>query len=219
MRSPIGIIASSIERAVGGGITGTFQAAAASTANAASYTFASQPIGSESATRRVVVGVASRVASQSVSSVTVGGVSLSRDGSTNVTHNAEIWSGVVASGTTGDVVVTFAVSDSYCGIGVWTLDAGSPTGNTATASNTGTPALTVATATGDFVVGVLAYEVTTAGPSVAWTVASERYDTDIDTRIRQHSGADFVAVGASVDMGASITNYSGTMSGIAVAYR
>lgn len=214
-----GIFASARHATGGGGITGTFQAAAGSTANSSTYTFTSQPLGAAAAGRRIVIGVATRATSQSVSSVTVGGVSLSRDAFTNVTHNAEIWSGVVASGTTGDVVVSMSVADSYCGVGVWSLTGGAATGNTATASNTGTPALTVTTLSGDFVVGVLAYEVTSAGPSVAWTAASERYDTDIDGRLRQHSGADLVASGASTDMGATITNYSGTMSGVAAAYR
>lgn len=190
-----------------------------SAANASSYSFPGKSLGTPSATRRIVVAVASRIVGQAVTAVTVGGVSLSQDADTNVTQNAELWSGIVPTGSTGDVGVTFSIADTYCGIGIWALDNMAPTGAIASVSSTGAPVLDVATEVGDFVIGAYGYRVSSVGPKMAWNAATERYDAAVDGAVRQHAGADLVAAGSTADMGGTVTNYAGDLSGVAAAYR
>lgn len=201
--------------------TATFQAATGSTTDTNSYTFTSQPIGTASSTRRVVVAVASRNAGISVSTLTIGGVSASRDVVRAASGQfAEIWSAVVNSGTTANIVVTMSGTASYCGIGIWSLTSGAPTGQTGLApTNVGTLSMSVTTAVGDVVIGVAAFRTSTSGARAAWNTATERYDADVDTNIRKHTGAEVVATGTSTDMGVVITNFSTDSAACSAAYR
>ena len=172
----------------------TFQGSAVDTSDQSSYTFAARPIGAPSATRRVVVALASRIG-RAVSSATIGGVSATVDVDQSASSNRVTFiSAVVPSGTTADVSVTFASSTSRCGIGVWTLAAGSPTGQTSTAS--GDPAgLAVTTVAGQVVIA--AAMINSAGTSFSWAGATERYDELVETLDIFHTGADVVASGVS----------------------
>ena len=76
------------------------------------YTHSGIAIGTAGATRKVVVCVAggrTTAAKRSVSSLTIGGVSAAADITTGTSGNDahEIWSVDVASGTTGDIVITY----------------------------------------------------------------------------------------------------------------
>ncbi len=212
-----GIFGSARVAAGGGGTTGGYVSTNGSLSNATVYTFVAQAIGTPAANRRVVVGIANRDIAAVPSSVTVGGVALTMDESKVLTQVASQWSGVIPTGSTADIVVTYAAANTYCGIGVWETN-GSPVATGVSGASGANPVVSVATAPGDFVVGVTAYRVSVLGPSVAWNVATERYDAAVDGAVRQHSGADLIAAGASVDMGSTITNLT-EASSCAVAYR
>lgn len=214
----VGIFASARVASGGGGVSGGYVSTNGSASNTTTYTFTSQAIGTPAAGRRVVVAVANRDTSAVPSSVTVDGVGLTMDASKVITSVASVWSGVIPTGSTANIVVTYASSNTYCGIGVWETS-GAPVATGVSGASSATPTVSVATTAGDFVVGVLAYRVSVAGPSIAWNAATERYDDAVDGSVRQHSGADLVASGASVDMGSVITNYSAEAAACAVAYR
>lgn len=85
------------------------------------YTFSSVSLGAAASTRVIVVFVQGvRSSGASVSSCTVGGVSATRietESSTN--FPGALFTAVVPSGTTGDIVVTFNGTMSECAIGVY----------------------------------------------------------------------------------------------------
>jgi len=204
--STVGIIAAS-RQVGGGGITATFQASAVDAADLTTYTFSSQPIGTASATRRVVVGVTSR--STNVSSITIGGVSATLDNDYAFSSNrATIASAVVPTGTTANVVVTFAAATTRCGLGVWTLNSGSPTGQTGTGNGTA-PSATVTTTTGDVVIAA-SIENGTVGSTATWTGATERYDQTVESDLG-HTGADTVASGSSTNVSIAWSATSGSV--------
>jgi hypothetical protein len=84
------------------------------TANTDSFTFSSQALGDEDSSRIIVVavGVGWNGVISAIASVTVGGSGCTRqvaatgNNGTTENHRAEIWSVALASGTSGDVVVT-----------------------------------------------------------------------------------------------------------------
>ena len=155
----------------GGGITATFQAAPIDATDLSSYSFASQPIGTASGTRRVVVAVSARNASRSVSTLTIGGVSAAQDAvSAAATAFCEIWSAVVTTGTTATIAVTISGGTvGGMGLGIWSLTGGSATGNNS-ASNVNSATLTqsVTTTAGDVVIGVCSFRASSTGPKCAW---------------------------------------------------
>tara|TARA_R110000765_G_C18807884_1_gene594340 strand:+ start:165 stop:824 length:660 start_codon:yes stop_codon:yes gene_type:complete len=104
------------------------------TANATVYTFSGKAFGDAAADRLMVVGIGAANNSNAISSVTIGGVSATET-VTSISVAAEnrlgMYQAIVPSGTTGDVVVTFAGAKVRCHIGVWRV-----TGVTAAASAT-----------------------------------------------------------------------------------
>ncbi len=208
----LGFFASALSASVSP--TVTYQGSAADTADLTTYTFASQPIGTASASRRVVVAIHTRTAT--ISTVTIGGVSATLDRDYNLSNNrVTIASAVVPTGTTASVVVTFTAAGTRCGIGVWSLSSGSPTGQTATGSGTTTAACTVTTVAGQVVIAATT-ENGTVGTTVAWTGATERYDQTLETDLGQ-SGADTVAAGTSTAISAAFSSTTGSIIA-AVAY-
>ena len=216
-----GIFASARVASGGGSISATFQNSTGDAADLSSYTFLTQPIGTASASRRVVVAASLRNTSRDISALTIGGVSAARDAQSGASANwCQIWSAVVPTGTTADVVVTVSGGTAgFCGIGVWSLSGGAPTGQNATSNiNSGTLVQSVTTVTGDVVIGVAAFRASTTGPKCTWNTATEQYDIDVDTAIRMHSGADAVAAGSSTDMGLTVSAFSADASACAAAY-
>lgn len=203
----------------GGGVVGTFQTATGDPANATTYTFTSQPIGAAGATRRVVVAVANRDIAAVPTSVTIGGVSATMDEGIASIGAVSIWSVVVPTGTTATIVVTYTSANTYCGIGIWSLDAGSPVATGEIADNTPPiPNFSIATAPGDFVVAASAYRMTSGTVGATWTGVTERYDAAVDAAVRQHTGADVTASGATVNIGLDILNMDEAVA-VGVAYR
>ena len=217
-----GVLAAALPAAGGGGITGTFQQATIDTTDAASYSFASQPIGTASASRRVVVAIGWAAATAiTLSSVTIGGVSATIDAdSGNATGNRRVYfaSAVVPTGTTATVAVTLSATAVRIGIGLWTLSGGSPTGQTAAVLNAASGTLTVTTATNDVVLAAGFASHTANSITTTWTGATERYDGQIETVFNAHTGADVVASGTSTAIGFSNDVVTTQRAHLAVAY-
>lgn len=128
-----------------GGVTShtnlTWRTTQTSTADASSYTFSSQAIGTAAADRWVIVGVVTDFAP---SSVTVGGVSATQIATDGANDRATIWAVNVTSGTVADIVVT--ISAENCQIGYWTVNM--PSGTPTDTSSSGNDFDTTATCTG-----------------------------------------------------------------------
>jgi len=211
----LGVIAAALPPSGGGGITATFQQTAVEPADQTSYTFAAQAIGTASATRRVVVGVIVN-STRIITSVTIGGVAATLDCVNTVSGTAHLVmaSAVVPTGTTADVVIAVDGTALGCGIGLWTLTDGDPTGQVATGNGDPTN-LTVTTTAGDV---VIAYAFTTGVSTAlfAWTNADERFEQDVYSTTTTHSGADTVATGSSTAI--SVDPSATTTAGVAAAY-
>jgi hypothetical protein len=98
----------------------------ASTTDLTTYTFSSHNIGQAHASRLVVVAVSATglvAAARSVASMTIAGTSATKavDEGASDLNVCEIWYAAAASGTTGDIVVTFNDSMTSAGVGVYAL--------------------------------------------------------------------------------------------------
>ncbi|HET7741055.1 MAG TPA: hypothetical protein VFL67_10440 [Mycobacterium sp.] len=214
MNGNIGIFASA-RVAAGSSITATFQQATVDPSNLSSYTFASQAIGTASATRRVVVALTT-ASSLTVSSATIGGISATIDATTTLSGTARlaIISAVVPTGTTASVVVNLSGSAAYMGIGLWTLDNGSPSGGTA--ADTVTPiTLTTTTVSGGVVIAVT-HNTGVSVSAFTWTNATGRWTLDTESGTETFSGADGPATGTSTAVSVAATG--GTLVGLSAAY-
>jgi hypothetical protein len=225
LHSAKGVIASAkTAGAPPSGITGSYVTTLSSTTNISSgggdYTFTGASIGgSPSGTRRIVLGITGRDTANYPTSVTIGGVSAVRDGGVGTTHVTSIWSAVVPTGTTADIVITYAGSQSYCSTSIWWLSGGSAVASASQIGNNVNPSMTLDTQAGDFCVAALSYRASLANNNVAWTGATERFDGVGDSAVRQHSSADTVATGATTTISALISNYSNESAMAGVAYR
>jgi len=209
-------------RVAASGITATYQTAASDTTDASSYSFTSQPIGSASASRRVVVAIGWGAASGiTLSSVTIGGVSASIDAdSGNATGNRRVYfaSAVVPTGTTATIAITLSATAARIGIGVWTLTGGSATGQTAANINNASGTLTVTTAVNDVVLAAGFSSHTSNSVTTTWSSATERYDAQIENVFNAHSGADTVATTTSTGIGFSNDVVTSQRAHLAAAY-
>jgi hypothetical protein len=114
----------------GGGsvATATFTDNTVSTTNTTAYTFSSQSLGTAASDRQILVATYGYNTGRVVSSLTVGGESAAnklRKQQSEV--NIEFWTVALASGTSGDIVVTWDGAMIQCGIGVWALYGASTT--------------------------------------------------------------------------------------------
>ena len=208
--------------APGGPVTATYQTATSSATDLSSYSFASQPIGTASGSRRVVVAIGWAAAGAvTLSSVTIGGVSASIDAdSGNANGNRRVYfaSAVVPTGTTATVAITLSGTVVRLGIGVWTLSGGSPTGQTAAVINADAGTLTVTTSVDDVVLAAGFLSHTSNSVTTTWTNATERYDAQIENVFNAHSGADTIATTTSTGVGFSDDVTTTNRAFLAAAY-
>lgn len=167
-----------------------------SAANLTNYTFSSVDIGAASATRVVVVGIASVASSGSrqVNVVAIAGVSATlaiRRSSSNQ-YTSELWYAAVPSGTTGNIDVNHNGAMISCSIGVWALYdlASSAPFDTAQSVSAG--------ATIDIpLAGIVVANAHTGGGDVSWVGATEDFDnTALGDAPQGHSGASRQATAA-----------------------
>lgn len=136
----------------GDALTVSATAFSQSSTNASAYTFSGLSFGAAHADRYVIVAVGFRTpaAAAALSSVTIGGVTAdlihSVTASASVTDKAVVgfYSAKIATGTSGDVVVTLSATAARCGVQAWRVigepvlyDTGSDTETTAETSMQG----------------------------------------------------------------------------------
>ena len=151
-------------------ITRSLTASASSNSDASSYTFSAQAIGAAASDRYVLVGIAARNSSDvALNSVSIGGVSATSVVSATASGSrAAFYIANVPTGTTGDVVVTFASTMLRCAIGVWRVDGLTSTTPTDSTTNTTDPfAANINISAGGAAFG-LAYT-NGAQTSISWT--------------------------------------------------
>lgn len=150
-------------------------------------TFSTQSLGAAASDRYIIVGVAGEAGTDTVSSLTVAGVS-----ATNVVvqqsgfSTAEIWIASVPTGTTGDIVVNWSGTQDATGIGVWAMYGGSATAHdTGSATGSGSVFSTSLTIPSDGV--AVACQSKNNTSTATWAGVTEDYDED---RVagRPHSG-------------------------------
>ena len=96
---------------------------AVDSSSATAYTFSGQALGAAASDRIIVVGGFSTNAVQTVSSVTIGGVSATQvvAATNSGGEQCALWQAAVPSGTTGDIVWTWSGAEVGMGIGVWRI--------------------------------------------------------------------------------------------------
>ncbi len=177
------------------------------TGTKATWTFPSRALGAAASDRRVVVGVTASQAvnNNTVSSVTIAGVAATQhvyhEDGTGAASRAALWSAPVPTGTTGDVVVTFASADDRCGIGIWRMTGAgaSPVSTHADGTDgTGTTSITVPA-------GGVAVAMAATSASTTWSGLTEDFDETIAGTSLQ-SGACAAFAAAQTGLSVSDTN-------------
>lgn len=157
------------------------------------FTFSGRALGTPAADRIILVGTygnRSAAGARSVSTLTANGTSLSliKDWGGASANTMEVWGGVVTTGATGDVVVTFTGGDMVsCGIMVAAISGANSTVY-ATASSTADPPSVGINVTAGGVVFAYAANGGIA-ESFTWTNATEKFDEAIQVGGLYHSGA------------------------------
>lgn len=173
----------------------TFLQSTSSATDASEYTFSSQNLGDAAADRYIIVAVGSRdsgTTSQSISSVTVGGVSATivvqqRNSATN-TDVAGLAIAAVPNGTTGDVIVTFSETMLRCSIALYRatgLSSATPTDNGSSTATAPTYAIDVLA--GGFAIGTANSGVNSG--TATWTNLTEDYDALVTGEYLNYTGA------------------------------
>jgi len=186
--------------------------------NSTSYTFSSSAIGTASSNRKIVVGpVSNRAPGTTATAVTVGGISATSvigQTSNNGEQRAELWEAEVPTGTTADIVVTWAATADSCGIGVWAVyDAAASASDTA--SDDGVPTLLEENLT--IPAGGVAISVACSGSSATytWTNLTEKYDATVEGTVT-FSGASDAFSTLQTSLLITATRSAGTTNGTIV---
>ena len=182
---------------------------ATSGADATTYTFSGQSLGTAVSDRKILVGIAGGTSNRTVSSCTVGGVSATlvkrQQGAAQVT--AELWIANVPTGTTGDVVVTWSGANDRMGIGVYRLL--SSAASSTMGSNALTPTGTIDCPANGVIVGCVCQQ-GSAPLTFTWTGITEKYDETCEGNTTQSGAFDAFA---TAQTGRTIT---ATPSGVAL---
>lgn len=196
-------------------MTVEYQAVETSPSGTRSYLFTAMPIGTPTATRTVIVGLAwSSSASTNKSSVTVGGITATLDQSTRSgVQRVEFYRAEVPTGSTADVAVAFnSAPNSGVIVATWALDA-----HVAVVDAAGTAtiplSLSMNTAAGGVALGMTGYA---QRGTTDWTGPSERFDL---TGASRGSGADMPTNGTPATIAATVTGGPTNPTLIAVTYR
>jgi hypothetical protein len=176
---------------------------AADFSNATIYTFTDEDIGSEAASRIVVVACHSDGGNVTLSSVTIGGNAASLITTGGTQPRCALAYLVVPTGTTATIVVTWSGGVTRSRIDVWSLKGmGSSTPIDTDAPATATT--TTSTVTLDLPTGSFGVAAASHGSDVtaAWDVGFEEYDASVEAQMRA-TGVTLTGTGSS---GVTITD-------------
>jgi len=202
----------------GAGLELIFRSSAVSGANNATYTFSAMAIGAAAADRLVIAVVASHdsadTAGEAPTSVTIGGVTATLHvhavGTGTNEGSVTICSAIVPTGTTADVVATWAAARVRAGAGLYTL--ANYAGATPVATNQNTATVDSTTIAIDLTVafdqiGVVGATSRSATAStVTWTNAAEDFDVAMEASESSISGAHVAAGSGAVTVTATMSN-------------
>ena len=176
-------------------VTAAFTASAVTGSSATAYTFSSQALGTASATRMIVInitGSSNSGGATAINTITVAGVSAVKakeqvDG-TEAGYSQDIWYVPLASGTSGDVVVTFSGAQARCGIGLMAVyDADNSPFDTG--GNSDDPMVaTISCPAKGIIIGSCTMNADEGVATTTWTNLTEKYDQQVES-IQSHSGA------------------------------
>lgn len=190
-------------------------AAAASASDLTEYTFSGLSLGVAAVNRKIVVIVGGFVNSDTINTVTVGGVSTTTIIEQAVTEGfLELRQADVPTGTTGDVVVTWSAGVSNCLVGVYRVigatDAAFDTG----VDTTDTLNDTLNIPTGGVVIGG-AFSAAGASASFSWTNLTEDFEQQAGAESTFITGASNAFAGGEVarSISCQVTNET---SGVAM---
>lgn len=171
------------------------------TANASTYTFSAQNLGTASSDRYIICTIGSRIGSAdlNLNSVTIGGVSATIViQETNFTTNsglAAIAIAAVPTGTTGDVVVTLDGTAARCLISLYSAtDLSSATAHEALANTGVNPTIALDVPTDGFAIAIATQWTAT---TTAWTGLTERLDTTSESNTTYSIADDAFVSGAT----------------------
>lgn len=184
--------------------------------SASSFTF-SIDIGTASSDRYVIVGVGGCQATQTISSLTINGVTATAIVTVNGAETSAIYIANVTSGSGAqNVVVNWSGSQPVCGVGVWTLTGISSTSAYNTQSSTANPfTATLSTLSGGVSV---AYVMVTNATTYTWTNLTEQFDTSAGTGVG-HSGAhDAANTGSSISITCTPSGYDSRSAMVAASW-
>ena len=179
------------DTSVGAALTGTWESSAVSTANVSAggtYTFSSQDIGTAASNRNIIV-VASTgggtAACDFAATCTVGGTSIPRivdlEGEAN--NDISVYQGVIASGTSADIVFTVSGNTmEKCGLAVHALygDKVSLNDTYTQAATTAAPSGAVDVPAGGVIIAANKIQGNGTARTTSWTNATEVYDQTIE---------------------------------------
>jgi hypothetical protein len=213
----MGIFPLSVTPPSGTFVTNDQQSVAAST-----FTFSSENIGAADPTRliAVVIGMTDSLATTAAdpTGVTIAGISATKavgttqfNGTLVESANTSIWYASVPTGTTATIAVTYGMSHTQCGIGIFrfiNLNSSTPfaTGGGKTLVNsTGTTvsANLNVSSQGIAIGGIISVGGTSA-PTYAWTGLTKSYDVLV-TLSTEHSGALATGLLAATPLTVSVT--------------
>ena len=186
-----------------------------SAASTAVRTFSSMSIGTAASNRVVIVSIGTTGGgggTDDCNSVTVGGTGLSKLVSKLHTDHqlCQIWAGSITSGTSADIVVTWARSANRTGIGVWAaygVGTMEDSGSASISSSSSAMSTSLDITAGGVAVGYTFIASGGEGPGIvsfSWSNLTEDFDTDIDAT-GEHSGASAAFAAAQSGLTVSAT--------------
>lgn len=162
----------------GGALDLTYMGSQADTSTQTVYTFAGLDFGAADTDRVITVAMASR-GTNSLLSVTIGGVAATQDLHTWKTGASDvrvsIHRAVVPTGTSGDVVVTFGGNMNHCALGWWRTVGGPVVLNSWNSTSVNNELIPTDASTGGYAIGI--NHAQTAG--VTWAGLTEQFDLDL----------------------------------------
>lgn len=192
----------------------TYLSSAVDTTNTTAYTYSAVAIGTAHFNRRIVVGVIFDDSGDSpLASLTVGGVAATLVKSQD--SAVALYIALVPTGTTADIVVTYATAANRSAIGVWRLDGvtSNTPHHTIGIQGTGTSVgEEIQIPAGGAAVGIASLS---SSASMTWTGLTENFDSTVEAT-RTLSGASLTSVAAQA-LTASIAYTVGPTATLAMA--
>ena len=211
------------DTSIGAALTGAWESSAVSAANVANggtYTFSSQDIGTAASNRNIIVVASTGGGGAGIdfaATCTVGGASIARivDLEGNDNNDISVYQGVIASGTSADVVITVAGGTmEKCGIAVHAVfgDKVSLNDLYTQAATTAAPSGSVDVPAGGVIIAANKIQSNDGAFATSWTNATEVYDEVLEagTNADMQSGA-YTAVTSAATVTVTATASGATL--------